>query len=76
MLTPLMYEALLPDSRTVSRDAARRHAFLAAREERGEVGRPHLGTWLLSLRAWRLHLRARLRLRAGIRTAARPFPQS
>jgi hypothetical protein len=69
MLTPLMYEALLPDSRTVSRDAARRHAFLAAREERGEARRPPLRGWPLDLRAWRLHLRARLRLKAGVRPA-------
>jgi hypothetical protein len=75
MLTPLIYEALLPDSRTMSRDAARRHAFLVAREERGEAGRPRLRRWRLGLRAWRRHLRARLGLRAGIR-APRPVPES
>jgi hypothetical protein len=74
MLTPLMYEALLPDSRTVSRDAARRHAFLAAREERGEARPSHLRAWRLGLRSWHLHLRARLRLKAGLRPA-RPVSQ-
>lgn len=75
MLNPLMYEALLPDSRAVSRDAARLHALIAAREERREGGRPRLQAWRLGLRAWRLRLRARVRLRGEV-PAARPVAQS
>lgn len=73
MLNPLMYEALLPDSRTVSRDAARHYALIADREERGEAGRPRLRAWRLGLRAWRLPARLRLRYRTR---PARPVPQS
>lgn len=65
MLHPLMYEGLLPDSRQVSRDAARRHMILAHRAERGDARRPRLRAWRRRVQTWRARLRP-----------SRPIPQA
>jgi len=42
---PLMLVGLLPDSRQVGRDAARRHAILTARKRLEDPGRPGTRRW-------------------------------
>jgi hypothetical protein len=39
-MNPLMLVGLLPDSRRVSREAAERHAILAARQNRVRTAKP------------------------------------
>lgn len=54
---PLMYAVILPDSRRVSREAARRHAILTAREEREDaLTSTRKGGWTwFSFSSWRSH---------------------
>ena len=44
-MNPLMLVGLLPDSRRVSREAAERHAILAARESRVRPVKPRRRAW-------------------------------
>ena len=44
-MNPLMLVGLMPDSRQVSRDAARRHAILTAHKKIEDPGRPRTRSW-------------------------------